>query len=73
MDEKLLTVLTEINNRLSDIAITLQVMSLMNASVDKREECYKFLCEFLEVQKCKYVMNKAPSFPYNPLTGRYDA
>ena len=73
MDEKMLTVLCEINNRLNDIAITLQVMSLMNTSIDKRDECYKFLSNFLEVQKCKYVMRDAPAFPYNPVTGRYDS
>lgn len=73
MDEKLLSVLCEINNRLSDIAISLQVMSLMNMSLDRREEAYKFLAGFLDVQKVKYLDSEKPVFPYNPMTGRHDS
>ena len=72
MDEKLLSILCEINNRLSDIAISLQVIGLMNASLDHREDAYKFLCDFLDVQKIKYRDKKHLTEPYNNLTGRYD-
>lgn len=71
MDERLIKILCEINNRLSDIAISLQVMSLMNASIDQREEAYKFLVEFLDVQKMKYLDSKNPVFPYSSMTGQY--
>ncbi len=73
MDEKILSVLCEINNRLSDIAISLQVMSLMNMSLDRREEAYKFLAGFLDVQKVKYLSSDDPVFPYNPMTGQSDS
>lgn len=48
MDEKLLSILCEINNRLNDIALTLQVIGLMNASIDRRENGYNFLSELNE-------------------------
>lgn len=73
MDEKLLSVLCEINNRLSDIAISLQAMSLMNTSIDRREEAYNFLAGFLDVQKVKYLNSENPVFPYNPMTGQYES
>ena len=55
MDEKLLTVLTEINNRLNDIAITLQVVGLMNISIDRRKNGYNYLSDLMSKQKDKYL------------------
>ena len=68
-DDRMLTILCEINNRLNDIALTLQTIGLMETSVDSKQELYKFLCGFLDVQKLKYRSLERLSMPYNPLTG----
>lgn len=73
MDEKFLKILCEINNRLNDIALSLQVIGLMNTSVDSKKNCYEFLGDFLEVQKKKYRDSEHLTMPYNHLTGRYDS
>ena len=48
-------------------------MSLMNMSLDRREEAYKFLAGFLDVQKVKYLSSDDPVFSYNPMTGQSDS
>ena len=55
MNDQLIKMLIEINNRLNDIALTLQVVGLMNISIDRRENGYNFLSDFMSKQKDKYI------------------
>ena len=55
LNDNLIKVLSEINNRLNDIALTLQVIRLMNASIDRRENGYNFLSDLMSMQKEKYI------------------
>ena len=55
MNDQLIKMLIEINNRLNDIALTLQVIGLMNVSIDRRENGYNFLSDFMSKQKDKYI------------------
>ena len=55
MNDNLIKILIEINNRLNDIALTLQVIGLMNASIDRRENGYNFLSDLMSMQKEKYI------------------
>ena len=55
MNEQLIKVLTRIHNRLNDIALTLQVIGLMNVSIDRRENGYNYLSDFMSKQKDKYI------------------
>ena len=70
---QLITILCEINNRLSDIALSLQTIGLMNTSIKNKENLYSFLCEFAETQKMKYRDSEHLTNPYNHLTGKYDS
>ena len=55
MNDQLIKVLLEIHNRLNDIALTLQVIGLMNVSIDRRENGYNFLSDIMSKQKDKYI------------------
>lgn len=55
LNDNLIKILNEINNRLNDIALTLQVIGLMNASIDRRENGYNFLSDLMSMQKDKYI------------------
>lgn len=55
MNDQLIKMLTEINNRLNDIAITLQVVGLMNISIDRRKNGYNYLSDLMSKQKDKYL------------------
>ena len=73
VDKDILSILCEIHNRLNDIAITQQVIGLMNTSLASREKCYEFLCDFVEAQKTKYLDSIMPCYPCNPFPLRYDS